>query len=126
MTDDELILKSLNAMKTEIIEDIADNKRIDGDNQVILDDNKELLDTLTVIIPKIKTIDSLYEDISEEEFEIIIECLEEYFESFIVDGRTPDSLKQTEEEYSQLADIMFEFYDDDEDYDEDDEFEDDE
>ncbi len=130
MTNDELFIKSLTNFRNQLDEELSDNKRTDGDNEDCVEYYKLVIDSLDALIPNLEGIDSLYEVdedgepiFSEEEFSFIISCLEDYSEVFVVDGRNEEALKKTEDEHSQLADIIFEFYDDGEE-DEDGEFDD--
>ena len=127
MTNDELFIKSLTDFRNQLDEELSENKRTDGDNEDCVEYYRLVIDSLDALLPNIEGIDSLYEVdddgepiFSEEEFSFLISCLEDYSEVFVVDGRDEESLKRTEEEHSQLADIIFEFYDD-EDYEESDE-----
>lgn len=120
MTDDELFIKSLTNFRNQCAEELAENKRTDGLNAECVEYYEAVVQGLDEVLPHLSGIDSLYEVVDgeplldEETFSFIIECLEDYSEVFIVDGRNEDTLKQTEEIHSQLADILFEFYDDDE------------
>ena len=129
MTNDELFIKSLTDFRNQLDEELSENKRTDGDNEDCVEYYRLVIDSLDALLPNIEGIDSLYEVdddgepiFSEEEFSFLISCLEDYSEVFVVDGRDEESLKRTEEEHSQLADIIFEFYDDedDEEFDEED------
>lgn len=127
MTDDELFMKSLTAFRNELDTELSENKRTDGENEDCVEYYRLVIDTLDSLLPNLEGIDSLYEVdedgepiFSEDEFSFLVSCLEDYSEVFVVDGRDAESLKRTEEEHSQLADILFDFYDDD-----DEDFEDD-
>ena len=122
MTKDELFIKSLKNYRKQLAEELAENRRTDGENEECVEYYKLAIQSLDELLPMLRGIDSLYETddvgellFSEDEFAFLIECLESYSEVFIVDGRTEEALKRTEEEHSLLADIIFEFYDDDED-----------
>ena len=122
MTNDELFIKSLKNYRKQLSEELAENRRTDGENEECVEYYKLAIQSLDELLPMLSGIDSLYETddvgelvFSEDEFAFLIECLESYSEVFIVDGRTEEALKRTEEEHSLLADIIFEFYDDDED-----------
>lgn len=135
MTKDELFIKSLKNYRKQLAEELAENRRTDGENEECVEYYKLAIQSLDELLPMLSGIDSLYETddvgeliFSEDEFAFLIECLESYSEVFIVDGRTEEALKRTEEEHSLLADIIFEFYDDDEndeDYEDEDEDSDD-
>ncbi len=106
MTDDELLLKSLNSYFAEIKEEIL---WVTGDDDFSrelkdeLNDYKEILESL---IPEIQGVDSLYE-LDEDEQSFILECLEDYMEVFVIDGTNPEQLEKDEEEYSQLCSLFF-------------------
>ena len=121
MTDDELLIESLSIIQKQIKEELDAEKGESEASKEIRQDYEEVLELLGYIVPKIKGIDSLYEELDEDEFAFIAECLENYQDNFIIDGRNPQKLKEDEEKYSQLSDILFELYDDD---DEDDDGED--
>ncbi len=112
MTDDELLIESLSIIQKLIKEELEAEK---GDSELsreIRQDYEEVLELLGCIAPKITGIDSLYEELDEDEFEFIAECLENYQDNFIIDGRNPQKLREDEEKYSQLSDLLFELYDD--------------
>ncbi|MBR6913460.1 MAG: hypothetical protein IKN34_06610 [Treponema sp.] len=122
MTKDELFIKSLKNYRKQLAEELAENRRTDGENEECVEYYKLAIQSLDELLPMLSGIDSLYETddvgelvFSEDEFAFLIECLESYSEVFVVDGRTEEALKRTEEEHSLLADSLFEFYDDDED-----------
>ena len=119
MTNDELLLKSLKSFTEQIKEELADEKGTDEISRTLIEEYEETLELLDAIVPKITGLDSLYEELDEDEFGFIIDCLENYQEAFIIDGRNPETLKRDEEEFSQLSDLMFDFYDDDDELDDD-------
>lgn len=113
MTDDEVLLKSLKNILKEILEERSELTGNDDQSLEIaeeLDDNAEILDSL---IPEITKIDDLY-NLEDDEFDFILELLQDYTDNFIIDGRTPEKLQEDEAEYAQLMDILFNFYEDDE------------
>lgn len=120
MTSDELLIESLSIIQKLIKEELEAEKGQNEASREIRQDYEEVLELLGYIVPKIKGIDSLYEELDEDEFAFIAECLENYQDNFIIDGRNPQKLKEDEEKYSQLSDILFELYDDDEEADEED------
>lgn len=115
MTDDELLIESLSIIQKQVKEDLEAEKGQKEASKVIREDYEEVLELLSYIVPKIKGIDSLYEELEEDEFAFIAECLENYQDNFVIDGRNPQKLKEDEAKYSQLSDLLFELYDDDED-----------
>lgn len=120
MTSDELLIESLSIIQKLIKEELEAEKGQNEASREIRQDYQEVLELLGYIVPKIKGIDSLYEELDEDEFAFIAECLENYQDNFIIDGRNPQKLKEDKEKYSQLSDLLFELYDDDEEADEED------
>jgi len=120
MTNDELIVKAFKTIKEQTLEEKAEtesNTKISQDlKEELLEDYEESLDCLDVLIPQITSVESLYQ-LEEDEFCVAVEFLENYAEVFIIDGRDEKLLKETEAEYDQFQDILFELYDefDDED-----------
>ena len=112
MTDDELLIESLSIIQKQVKEELEAEKGKKEASKVIREDYEEVLELLSYIVPKIKGIDSLYEELEEDEFAFIAECLENYQDNFVIDGRNPQKLKEDEAKYSQLSDLMFNFYDD--------------
>ena len=113
MTDDELLLESLSQIQKQIKEELEAEKGDSEASREIREEYEDNLELLDLRAPKIRGIDSLYEELEEDEFAFIIECLENYQDNFVIDGRSPEKLKEDEEKYSQLSDILFELYDDD-------------
>ena len=112
MTDDELLIESLSIIQKQVKEELEAEKGQNEASKVIREDYEEVLELLSYIVPKIKGIDSLYEELEEDEFAFIAECLENYQDNFVIDGRNPQKLKEDEAKYSQLSDLLFELYDD--------------
>ena len=112
MTDDELLIESLSIIQKQVKEELEAEKGQNEASNVIREDYEEVLELLSYIVPKIKGIDSLYEELEEDEFAFIAECLENYQDNFVIDGRNPQKLKEDEAKYSQLSDLLFELYDD--------------
>lgn len=119
MTSDKLLIESLSIIQKLIKEELEAEKGQNEASREIRQDYEEVLELLGYIVPKIKGIDSLYEELDEDEFAFIAECLENYQDNFIIDGRNPQKLKEDEEKYSQLSDLLFGLYDDDEENEED-------
>jgi len=114
MTNDELLEKSLLNIKNQIAEELSDATRTDALNLRISAEYKDALGRLERILPKVRGVLDLYY-LGEEDFLFALDCLENYADVFIVDGRDEKSFKETQAEFSQLEDILSEFYDDDED-----------
>ena len=123
MTSDELLIESLSIIQKLIKEELEAEKGQNEASREIRQDYEEVLELLGYIVPKIKGIDSLYEELDEDEFAFIAECLENYQDNFVIDGRNPQKLKEDEEKYSQLSDILFELYDDDDEEDDGEDYE---
>lgn len=126
MTKDEFLQKTYKIIKENVIDELEETKsntKFDSETKnELIEDYSEVLEIVTDLIPKITSVDSLYE-LEEDEFSFAVELLENYAEVFIIDGRNEEKLKQDEEEYAILQDILFELYDefDDEDYEDEDE-----
>ncbi len=116
MTNDELLIESLQTIQNQVKEELAEITENDETSNVLREDYEEVLELLGYLVPKITGIDSLYEELEEDEFEFIVDCLENYQEVFVIDGRNPEKLKADEEKYSQLTDILFDLYGDDDDF----------
>lgn len=123
-TDDEFLVKTLENIKNQMVEERADITRTDKLNSQIAAEYDDAIKKITRLIPKIKNVLDIYYLETEEDFEFVIDALENYAENFVVDGRDEAKKKQDEADFQKLQNIIFEFYDDDED-DESDEEEDD-
>ncbi len=125
MTKDEILLESLAAVQEQIKEDLEAETGDDEISKEIREEYTDELELLGYLVPKIKGIESLYQELEEDEFAFIMECLESYQDNFIIDGTNPQKLQEDEEKYSLLCDMMFELYDsDDEEEEEEEEIED--
>lgn len=120
MTDDEFLVKTLENIKNQMVEERADITRTDKLNSQIAAEYDDAIKRITRLIPKIKTVLDIYYVDSDEDFEFVIEALENYAENFVVDGRDEEKKKRDEADFQKLQNIIFEFYeDDDEDSEED-------
>lgn len=121
MTKDEFLQKTYKIIKENVIDELEETKsntKFDSETKnELIEDYSEVLEIVTDLIPKITSVDSLYE-LEEDEFSFAVELLENYAEVFIIDGRNEEKLKQDEEEYAVLQDILFELYDEFDDEDE--------
>lgn len=113
MTKDEILLESLAAVQEQIKEDLEAETGDDEISKEIREEYTDELELLGYLVPKIKGIESLYQELEEDEFAFIMECLESYQDNFIIDGTNPQKLQEDEEKYSLLCDMMFELYDSD-------------
>lgn len=114
MTNDELLEKSFLKIKNQIAEVLSDATRTDALNLRIAAEYKDALGRLEKILPKVHCVLDLYY-LGEEDFLFALDCLENYADIFVVDGRDEKRFKETQAEFSQLEEILSEFYDDDED-----------
>ncbi|MBQ5999020.1 MAG: hypothetical protein IJL70_06065 [Treponema sp.] len=120
MTDDELLIKSLNNYLINVDSEYQYAKQFtDADSAEIAEDNLEIRDILKPMMEDITSIESL-NDLDDEDYAFVYECLQSYAESFIIDGRNEETKKASEEEYNQLMEIISEMeadfmYDEDED-----------
>ena len=126
MTNDEILEKSFLKIKNQIVEELSDATRTDALNLRIAAEYKDALGRLEKILPKVHCVLDLYY-LGEEDFLFALDCLENYADIFVVDGRDGKRFKETQAEFSQLEEILSEFYGDDEDdeAEESDDFEDD-
>lgn len=127
MTNDEFLEKSFLKIKNQISEELSDAVRTDALNLRIAAEYKDALGRLEKILPKVHCVLDLYY-LGEEDFLFALDCLENYADIFVVDGRDGKRFKETQAEFSQLEEILSEFYDDDDEDDEaeeSDDFEDD-
>lgn len=122
MTEDEFFIDVLHKIKAQIEEDLNAVNRKDGDNKLIADNYEESLKKMEEIFPSVNDLFDVY-SLDEESFLFIVDAIEAYADSFIVDGRTPQALKKTTEEFELLQALVDQFYDDG---DEEEDFEDDE
>lgn len=120
-TDDEFLVKTLENIKNQMVEERADITRTDKLNSQIAAEYDDAIKRITRLIPKIKTVLDIYYVDSDEDFEFVIEALENYAENFVVDGRDEEKKKQDEADFQKLQNIIFEFYEDDDEEDEEEE-----
>lgn len=125
-TDDEFLVKALENIKNQMVEERADITRTDKLNSQIAAEYDDAIKKMTRLIPKIKNVLDIYYLETEEDFEFVIDALENYAENFVVDGRDEEKKKQDETDFQKLQNIIFEFYDDDDDDESEEEEEDDE
>ena len=116
MTYDELLVESLSIIQEQVKEELSYETGSDEASKEIREEYEASLKVLDCLVPKIKGTDSLYDELDEDEFAFIVECLENYQENFVIDGTDPQKLKEDEEKYSLLSDFMFDLYGSDEDY----------
>lgn len=113
--DDEFLVKTLGNIKNQMVEERADITRTDKLNSEIAAEYDDAIKKMMRLIPKIKSVLDIYYVESDEDFEFVINALENYSENFVVDGRDEEKKKQDEADFQKLQNIIFEFYDDDED-----------
>ncbi len=112
-TADEFLVKTLENIKNQMVEERADITRTDKLNSQIAAEYDGAIKRMSRLIPKIKTVLDIYSVDSEEDFEFVIEALENFAENFVVDGRDEEKKKQDEADFQKLQKIIFEFYEDD-------------
>lgn len=125
--EDKFLLKTLKKIYSQILDERTDMLRSDGENERIAVEYDDSIARLKRLLPEIHEVFDIYK-LAEEDFVFIIETLEMYCESFIIDGRTKDSKERDEKEFKELQDFLDQFYDDESDEDEesDENFEDEE
>lgn len=115
MTDDALLVKSLENIRRQMADERACVRRTDALNSRIAAEYDGVMEKMDRILPKIKGVQDVYYVESEDDFVFLIEMLESYSENFIIDGRDEEKKKRDEAEFAQLQSIISEFYGDDED-----------
>lgn len=125
--EDKFLLKTLKKIYSQILDERTELLRSDGENARIAAEYDDSITRLKRLLPEIHEVFDIYR-LEEEDFVFIIETLEMYCESFIIDGRTKDSKERDEKEFKELQDFLDQFYDDESDEDEesDENFEDEE
>ncbi len=120
MDNEDLFLQeTLKKVYSQILEERADITRTDAQNGELASEYDEAIERLNRLLPEIKGVLDLYE-LDEEDFLFILDRLEMYSESFIVDGRQEERLRKDLEDYEELSAFLEQFYDDEDDYDEED------
>ena len=106
MTDDELLVDSYKKILTQIKENSAYLSKDKYDyTKELTDECSDLTAILSDILPEITGVESM-NVLEEEDYAFMYEMLNSYAENFIVDGRTPETLKKDTEIYEQLMDIL--------------------
>lgn len=125
--EDKFLLKTLKKIYSQILDERTELLRSDRENARIAAEYDDSIARLKRLLPEIHEVFDIYK-LEEEDFVFIIETLEMYCESFIIDGRTKDSKERDEKEFKELQDFLDQFYDDESDEDEesDENFEDEE
>lgn len=133
MTDDEFFIESLKKVTDlfkndpKLIEDLdigileyAEDADIEDDEEkaesyaVYNGEDVDLTASLENYLQHIKSIDDVFE-LSVEDYNILLSCLEAYAEVFVIDGTDEEKLNKSEEEYDRLMSILNEFWIDEDD-----------
>lgn len=113
MNDDEFVAEIFRRMKAMLEDERAEcasNSRLGEEiRDEIVGCYDEDLSALSSLMPKISGVDSLF-GLDDEDFALALSLMENYAESFVVDGTDSRALSETEEEYSRLADLIFDMY----------------
>lgn len=117
--EDVFLTETLKKVYDQILDERTDITRMDGQNAILAAEYDEAIERLNRLMREIKGVTDLYE-LDEEDFLFILDRLEMYSESFIVDGRQEEKLRKDLEDYEELSAFLEQFYDDEDDYDEDD------
>lgn len=112
--EDRLLLKTLKDIRAGLAAEKADHLRTDGENGRIGAEYEESIARLDRLLPEIREVFDIYR-LEEEDFVFVIEALEMYCETFVIDGRTESSRKRDEKEFRALQDFLDQFYDDSDD-----------
>ena len=112
--EDIFLTEVLKKVYAQILDERTDIKRMDGQNAELAAEYDEAVERFNRLLPEIKGVIDLYE-LDEEDFLFILDRLEMYSESFIVDGRNEESYEKDLKEYEELAAFLDQFYDDEDD-----------
>lgn len=112
--EDKFLIETLRKVYEQTVEERMDITRTDEENSQLAAECDDAIERFNRLLPEIKGVIDLYE-LEEEDFVFIIEALEEYSDSFIVDGRTQRQLEKDLKEYEELTAFLDQFYDDGED-----------
>ena len=118
MDNEDLFLQeTLKKVYSQILEERADITRTDAQNGELAAEYEDAVERFNRLLPEIKGVLDLYE-LEEEDFLFILDRLEMYSESFIVDGRQEEKLRKDLEDYEELSAFLEQVYDDEDDDDE--------
>ncbi len=120
MNDDEFLIHCLKCYISMLNEEAAYAEQFsDAESVEVAEENRDYAKILESLLAEITGVASL-NDLDDDDFEFVYECLQMYAESFVVDGREEASRLKTEEDYTRLLSILDEMeadfvYDGDED-----------
>lgn len=112
--EDKLLLRTLKNVYGQLLDERTDIKRTDGENSKIAAEYDDAIERMSRLVPRIHEVFDIYK-LEEEDFVFIIEAIEMYLDSFVIDGRSQDTKERDENEYEALESFLDQFYDDSED-----------
>lgn len=112
--EDKLLLRTLKNVYGQLLDERTDIKRTDGENSKIAAEYDDAIERMSRLVPRIHEVFDIYK-LEEEDFVFIIEAIEMYLDSFVIDGRSQDTKERDEKEYEALESFLDQFYDDSED-----------
>lgn len=105
ISDDQLLLKTLEKNLSELKENYEYVKAYGSYDSEILEEIKESALILEDIIPQITGVESL-DELSDEDYWFVFTTLEACLEVFIVDHRVPQLQKEQEAEFERLYSLV--------------------
>lgn len=118
--EDKLLLRTIKAVYGQLLDERTDIKRTDGENGNIAAEYDDAIERMSRLAPEIHEVFDIYK-LEEEDFVFIIEAIEMYLDSFVIDGRREDTKERDEKEYKALESFLDQFYDDSEESEDDEE-----
>lgn len=111
--EDKLLLRTIKTVYGQLLDERTDIKRTDGENGNIAAEYDDAIERMSRLAPEIHEVFDIYK-LEEEDFVFIIEAIEMYLDSFVIDGRREDTKERDEKEYKALESFLDQFYDDSE------------
>lgn len=106
MNEDEILLKSLKNILTELRDEYEYYHQFsDKDSLVLAEECKESAEIMEDILPDITDVDSL-DDLSDDDYSFVYEMLQAYAEVFIIDGTSEAARVKGEKEYEVILDLL--------------------
>ena len=106
MNEDEILLKSLKNILTELRDEYEYYHQFsDEDSLVLAEECKESAEIMEDILPDITDVDSL-DDLSDDDYSFVYEMLQAHAEVFIIDGTSEAARVKGEKEYEVILDLL--------------------
>ncbi len=106
MTDDELLKESYDKILIELNNTYLHYKKDNFDYTAeLLEDFSDTMEILKDILKDGSSVESL-KKLDEEDYAFMYELLNDYAETFVIDGRTKDTLSRDTKKYEQLLELL--------------------